>query len=169
MYKKQLMAFRNHDYVGVPIHLQSPRCHGILSPSSHSDLFILQLTIHQSHRAMCSRLLASHSIRGTTNMQRSSPPMHITSYDFLNSDLVQPPDHNQFLSTQDKKFLHHNVPADLYIMSNSSRPNPRRTSKSSSNASPQGGPQILSFPLERRPKATRASLPKVRTGCITCE
>ncbi|TDZ17283.1 Transcriptional regulatory protein moc3 [Colletotrichum orbiculare MAFF 240422] len=33
----------------------------------------------------------------------------------------------------------------------------------------KNGPQILTFALQRRPRATRASVPKVRTGCITCE
>ncbi|KAJ9138356.1 C6 zinc finger domain protein [Pleurostoma richardsiae] len=31
------------------------------------------------------------------------------------------------------------------------------------------GPQILTFALQHRPRATRASVPKVRTGCITCK
>ncbi|KAF6789022.1 C6 zinc finger domain protein, partial [Colletotrichum musicola] len=35
------------------------------------------------------------------------------------------------------------------------------------NAKP--GPQILTFALQKRPRATRASVPKVRTGCISCE
>ncbi|KAJ9132042.1 hypothetical protein NKR19_g9421, partial [Coniochaeta hoffmannii] len=31
------------------------------------------------------------------------------------------------------------------------------------------GPQILTFALQHRPRATRASVPKVRSGCITCK
>ncbi|EOO01202.1 putative c6 zinc finger domain protein [Phaeoacremonium minimum UCRPA7] len=31
------------------------------------------------------------------------------------------------------------------------------------------GPQILTFALQHRPRATRASVPKVRTGCLTCK
>ena len=30
-------------------------------------------------------------------------------------------------------------------------------------------PSIITFALNRRPRATRASVPKVRTGCITCK
>ncbi|KAK3940307.1 hypothetical protein QBC46DRAFT_128133 [Diplogelasinospora grovesii] len=32
-----------------------------------------------------------------------------------------------------------------------------------------GGPQVLTFALQHRPRATRASVPKVRSGCITCK
>lgn len=38
-----------------------------------------------------------------------------------------------------------------------------RTSK------PDPGPHIFTFALQKRPRATRASVPKVRTGCLTCE
>ncbi|KAE9573056.1 hypothetical protein CGMCC3_g10817 [Colletotrichum fructicola] len=35
--------------------------------------------------------------------------------------------------------------------------------------SAKNGPQILTFALQRRPRATRASTNKVKTGCITCK
>ncbi|KAK4184828.1 hypothetical protein QBC35DRAFT_539261 [Podospora australis] len=48
-----------------------------------------------------------------------------------------------------------------------------KTSYSGDSSSPERaskqGPQSFVFSLDHRPRATRASVPKVRSGCVTCE
>ncbi|KAK3389220.1 hypothetical protein B0H63DRAFT_95838 [Podospora didyma] len=51
------------------------------------------------------------------------------------------------------------MPSGTFSMSKSSR---EKTGKA-------GGPCSLVFTLDHRPRATRASVPKVRSGCITCK